>query len=102
MKQVINHIKGGGLLNMIRRTDPMIYTIGADKGLSIDDQYFAKADKDISVFILHGDGNVYGGYYSSKRQGIDMYLHVNKHILLNDVINGKTSLKQIADFYKKK
>jgi hypothetical protein len=70
--------------------------------LSIDDQYFAKADQDISVFILHGDGNVYGGYYSSKRQGIDMYLNVNDHIPLSDVINGKTSLKKIAVFYKSK
>jgi RHS repeat-associated protein len=78
------------------------HTIGADKGLSIDDQYFAKADQDISVFILHGDGNVYGGYYSSKRQGIDMYLNVNDHIPLSDVINGKTSLKKIAVFYKSK
>ena len=77
------------------------HPLGADKGLSRDDQHFAKADPDISVFVMHGDGNVYGGYYSSKRGGIDMWSH-NKPVPISSLIKGTRTLKQIADFYKNK
>lgn len=73
--------------------------LGADKGLSLDDEYFAKADPDISVFVMHGDGYVYGGYYSSKRKGIDMWSH-NNPVPISSLINGTRTLKQIADFYR--
>lgn len=77
------------------------HPLGTDKGLSIDDQLFAKADPGISVFVMHGDGYVYGGYYSSKRRGIDMWIH-NEPIPVRSLIKGKKNLKIIADFYKNK
>ena len=78
------------------------HTRGADKGLSWPyDQYFAEAHKNMSVFILHGDGNVYGGYYSSKRHGLDMW--DNKKITtVKSLLSRQIFLKQIAKFYKNK
>ncbi len=75
------------------------HSLGADKGLSTGDQLFAKADPGISVFVMHGDGYVYGGYYSSKRGGIDMWIH-NEPISIRSLTKGKEKLKLIADFYK--
>jgi RHS repeat-associated protein len=77
------------------------HTKGADKGLSDDDLLFAKADPDISVFVMHGDGNVYGGYYSSKRNGFDLWIY-NSTISTKALINRETTLKIRADFYKNK
>ena len=75
------------------------HPLGADKGLSIDDRHFAKADPDISVCVMHGDGYVYGGYYSSRRNGIDMWRE-NEPVPVKSLINRKTTLKIIADYYK--
>ena len=77
------------------------HSLGADKGLSPEDKSFAKADPDISIFVMHGDGNVYGGYYSSRRQGIDIWAK-NKPVPIKALIVGTRTLKQIADFYKDK
>ena len=35
MKQVINHNKGGGLLNMIRRTDPGIFELHGETTVNL-------------------------------------------------------------------
>lgn len=67
--------------------------------LSIDDRHFAKADPDISVFVMHGDGYVYGGYYSSRKNGIDMWRE-NEPVPVKSLINGKKTLKIIADYYR--
>ena len=75
------------------------HPLGADRGLSIDDRHFAKADPDISVFVMHGDGYVYGGYYSSRRNGIDMWRE-NEPVPVKSLINGKRTLKIIADYYR--
>ena len=76
------------------------HPLGSDKGLSLQDELFAKADPDISIFIMHGDGLIYGGYYSSKRKGIDRWIH-NDPIPIDDLIHKKRTLKVIADYYKK-
>lgn len=77
------------------------HTKGADKGLSLGDMQFAKADPDISVFVMHGDGNVYGGYYSSKRGGIDTWSN-NPLLSIGSLRRGKNSLRQRAVFYRNK
>ena len=77
------------------------HTKGADKGLSLGDMKFAKADPDISVFVMHGDGNVYGGYYSSKRGGIDTWSN-NPLLSIESLRRGKNSLRQRAVFYRNK
>ena len=48
---------------------------------------------------MHGDGYVYGGYYSSRKKGIDMWRE-NEPVPVKSLINGKTTLKIIADYYR--
>lgn len=76
------------------------HTRGADKGLSNpDDWKFAGKHPDMMVYILHGDGFVYNGYFSSKK---------NKNvstsfepILVKSLINRKQNLWQgTKNFFK--
>ena len=74
------------------------HTKGADKGLSSDDWSFAKADPNIMVFVMHGDGNIYGGFYSLKRGSTP--IKCNNYTSLKSLINRKTKLKIVADYFK--
>ena len=56
MKQVINHNKGGGLLNMIRRTDPGIFQSLTGKISSLNYN-----DSDIICEDFDGDGYYFWG-----------------------------------------
>ena len=67
------------------------HTKGADKGLSDDDWRFARANPDMMVYIIHGDGFVYNGYFSSKKEKAQS-VSLNKPILVKSLINRKQSL----------
>ena len=72
----------------------------ADKGLSIsyygpDDRDFAKTISGIPVFILQRDGNLYGGVYDAKGNGIINFRNSSIGTVRN-VLSGKTSLHSTA------
>ena len=54
------------------------HQMGADIGLSQsdfseDDDDFAAADPDHPVFVMHKNGNIYAGVFSTKRKGFDNF-----------------------------
>lgn len=57
--------------------------------------------RDTLICVMHGDGNVYGGYYSSKRGGIDTWSN-NPLLSIGSLRRGKNSLRQRAVFYRNK
>lgn len=71
------------------------HPLGADKGINeySEDAWFAKADEGITMFIVHADGNIYQGYYSSKYHGLNTYLPPIKQ---KEVLKGKKILLGIA------
>ena len=76
-----------------------IQTTGPNNGHQLRDYSKSSNRSEKPSPDLFGDGYVYGGYYSSKRKGIDMWSH-NNPVPISSLINGTRTLKQIADFYR--
>ena len=76
------------------------HQMGGDKGLSqskyhIDDDNFAAADPDRPVFVMHKNGKIYAGVFSTKRKGFDNFC--NQPIgIINNLFDGSISLIDCA------
>ena len=80
--------------------------MGGDKGLSHsdyrnDDDNFAAADPDRPVFIMHKNGNIYAGVFSSKKNGFDNF--GNQPIgTINNLFKGYISLVDCSKIIRSK
>ena len=82
------------------------HQMGGDKGLSHsdyrnDDDNFAAADPDRPVFIMHKNGNIYAGVFSSKKNGFDNF--GNQPIgTINNLFKGYISLVDCSKIIRSK
>ena len=82
------------------------HQFGGDKGLShskykIDDDNFAASDPDHPVFVLHKNGNIYVGVFSTKGKGFNNF--GNQPIgTINNLFRGYTSLVHSAKIIRSK
>jgi len=82
------------------------HQMGGDTGLSqskfdIDDDDFAANDPDRPVFVMHKNGNIYAGLFSTKEKGFDNFGNQPIGTIYN-LFNGYTSLIDCAKIIRSK